>query len=117
MEEIKKNKRDKKNSRVAKGIRSFLSGNYLFTKNMRKSPIWIIIYCVFLIIIIIGLRYEPIKRYNNIELLNKTLIEKTIRNNEIKAKITYYGSLSNLQKDFKQDGVQSQPVIIKVNKE
>ena len=112
-----KNRSTKKNSLFAKWMNYVFSGDFLFSKNFRRSPFWFVLYVVLLILIYIGMRYEPVKRYYAMRRLNTELVEKFYRNNELKAQLQYYQSAGNLMKQISKDGFiidSVRPIIIKV---
>lgn len=95
----------------------FSSGEFLFSDNFRKSPIWFVAYIVVLVLIYIGMRYEPLKRYNTMRRLNNELIRCHYRNNDVKAQLQRYQSLDNMSKIMVKCGFEEelqQPIIIKV---
>lgn len=107
------------NGRANKIAKSFFSGDFLFSGNFRRSPIWFILYCVLLILIYIGMRYEPVKRYNTMVRLNKELDKCNYRNNDVKAQLQKYQSSSVLTKQLSPQGFQhtlEQPHVIIVEK-
>ena len=107
----------KNNSNRFRYAKLFSSGEFLFSDNFRKSPIWFVAYIVILVLIYIGMRYEPLKRYNTMRRLNNELIRCHYRNNDVKAQLQRYQSLDNMSKIMVKQGFEEelqQPTIIKV---
>ena len=108
----------KKSSTSAHWAKHVFSGDFLFKTQLRKNPLVFIMYVLVLVLVYIGLRYEPIRRYNTMRKLNAELVNCNYRNNEIKAQLQRYGSAGNIEHRLKKDGKQfvfAQPTIIKVS--
>ncbi|MDD4141351.1 MAG: FtsL-like putative cell division protein [Bacteroidales bacterium] len=106
---------------IWKWMKSLFSGDYFFSRNLRRSPLWFILYCVCLILIYVGLKYEPVKRVRKINEMSDILEKRNARNNDLKAKIQLYTTPEYLfedvfgeQADYRE--VYSQPTLIKVHK-
>ena len=111
------------NNIVLRWLRKFISGDYLFSNNVWRSPLWFVLYIVVLILILVGIRLVPVRKYNEINILRSELKEISVKSHQTKAKISLITSPEALLKDFtggnetaKFSDYIDDPVIIKVIK-
>jgi len=88
------------NSIVLRWLRKFISGDYLFSNNVWRSPLWFVLYVVVLILIIVGMRLEPVRKYKEINELRGELKAVSVKNHQTKAQISLITSPEALLKDF-----------------
>ncbi|MDR2083989.1 MAG: hypothetical protein LBP67_03240 [Bacteroidales bacterium] len=120
--ETPKRKSNKKveNNILLNSLRQFISGDYLFSNNLWRSPLWFILYIVVLILFIVGLRLVPVRKYNEINVLREELKEITVKHHQTKARISLMTTPEVLLKEFVKNNdiayseILADPTVIKI---
>ncbi|MDL2227747.1 hypothetical protein LJC30_02550 [Odoribacter sp. OttesenSCG-928-L07] len=113
-EEPKKKKNNNKsgNNVVINSMRKFISGDYLFSKNIWRSPLWFVLYVVVLILIIVGIRFVPVRKYEETKNLKEELKRVTVNHHKNRAIIDRMTTPEALIKDFSNNDVNYADVIV-----